>query len=77
MALAWLPVLILCAAPSASQGAEKRPAPKENYPQFSWDRIPLYMHVRKARSYTEKEIAFLARFPLITFEKDGRQRGDG
>ena len=77
MALAWLPVLILCAAPSASQGAEKRPAPKENYPQFSWDRIPLYMHVRKARSYTEKEIAFLARFPLITFEKANGHQDHG
>ena len=24
------------------------------YPEFSWDRIPLYMHVRKARSYTDE-----------------------
>ncbi len=40
-----------------------------NYPEFSWDRIPLYMHIRKEKAYTGKEIAFLARFPLITFEK--------
>ena len=39
------------------------------YPAFTWDRIPLYMHIRKAKAYTEEEIAFLARFPLITFEK--------
>jgi hypothetical protein len=32
------------------------------------------MHIRKATSYTDEEIAFLARFPLITFEKaNGRQ----
>lgn len=43
--------------------------PKEHYPQFTWDRIPLYMHVRKSKSYTDDEIAFLAKFPLITFEK--------
>ncbi|BDS07498.1 hypothetical protein NT6N_25380 [Oceaniferula spumae] len=38
-------------------------------PAFSWDRIPLYMHIRKAQAYTDKEIAFIAKFPLITFEK--------
>lgn len=43
--------------------------PKDHYPRFTWDRIPLYMHIRKAKSYTDEEIAFLARFPLITFEK--------
>ena len=43
--------------------------PKDHYPRFTWDRIPLYMHIRKAKSYTDEEIAFLAKFPLITFEK--------
>lgn len=40
-----------------------------DYPAFSWDSVPLYMHVRKATAFTEEEIEFLARFPLITFEK--------
>jgi len=40
-----------------------------NFPEFSWERISLYMHIRKEKAYTDKEIAFLARFPLITFEK--------
>ncbi|TWU64677.1 putative glycoside hydrolase [Crateriforma conspicua] len=40
-----------------------------NFPQFSWDRIPRYMHVRKARSFTDDEIQYLSKFPLITFEK--------
>ena len=44
-------------------------APRPARPEFTWDRIPLYMHIRKATSFTDEEIAFLARFPLITFEK--------
>ncbi len=54
----------------ASDGSDKsHSVAKDCYPEFSWDRIPLYMHIRKATSYTREEIAFLARFPLITFEK--------
>jgi len=51
--------------------------PKDHYPRFTWDRIPLYMHVRKATSYTDEEIAFLARFPLITFEKANGHQDHG
>lgn len=47
------------------------------YPEFTWDRIPLYMHIRKAQSFTDEEIAFLARFPLITFEKATGHRDHG
>jgi hypothetical protein len=36
----------------ASRGSEAKPRPA--YPEFSWDRIPLYMHNRKATSYTDK-----------------------
>ena len=39
------------------------------FPEFSWDKLPLYMHIRKATAFNEKEIEFLANFPLITFEK--------
>ena len=35
------------------------------------------MHVRKAKSYTDEEIAFLARFPLITFEKANGHQDHG
>lgn len=38
-------------------------------PAFSWDHVPLYMHVRKSTQFTEAEIRYLAGFPLITFEK--------
>ncbi len=59
---------------SAQKGEELYPRSNNGkagaaYPEFSWDRLPLYMHIRKATSYTDEEIAFLARFPLITFEK--------
>lgn len=39
------------------------------YPNFTWDRIPLYLHIRKATAFTDDEIQFMAKFPLITFEK--------
>jgi len=51
--------------------------PKAAYPEFTWDRIPLYMHIRKATSYTDEEIAFLAKFPLITFEKANGHQDHG
>ncbi|MEN8774362.1 MAG: putative glycoside hydrolase [Akkermansiaceae bacterium] len=38
-------------------------------PSFSWDTVPLYMHVRKVTAFTPKELKHLATFPLITFEK--------
>ena len=47
------------------------------YPEFTWDRIPLYMHIRKATSFTDEEIAFLAKFPLITFEKENGHSDHG
>ena len=57
----------------ATGGAQLKPT----YPEFNWDRIPLYMHIRKAKSYTDDEIAFLARFPLITFEKANGHQDHG
>ncbi|WP_303450020.1 putative glycoside hydrolase [Wenyingzhuangia sp. 2_MG-2023] len=41
----------------------------KNFPEFSWDKIPLYMHVRKKTAYTNDEIEYLSKFPLITIEK--------
>jgi hypothetical protein len=38
-------------------------------PAFSWDRVPQYMHIRKAQKFTDAEIKYLATFPLVTFEK--------
>ena len=42
---------------------------KTKMPEFSWDAMALYMHVRKAVAFTNEEIKYLAKFPLITFEK--------
>ena len=38
-------------------------------PEFSWDTMPLYMHLRKDTEFTTEELQYLAKFPLITFEK--------
>lgn len=48
-----------------------------NYPEFSWDTMPLYMHVRKHTAYTNEEINYLASFPLITLEKSQAQNTYG
>lgn len=52
-------------------------AEKPHYPEFSWDTLPLYMHIRKSEAFTEKEIEFIAKFPLITFEKSNGHRTYG
>ena len=41
----------------------------DRLPVFSWDRVPQYMHIRKAQNFTEDEIKYLATFPLVAFEK--------
>jgi hypothetical protein len=64
-------VSLACTAPAADIATNSR------LPEFSWDRIPLYMHIRKATSYTNDEIEFLARFPLITFEKANGHQDHG
>ncbi|MFT5301124.1 MAG: acetyl esterase/lipase [Mariniblastus sp.] len=38
-------------------------------PEFSWDTLPRYVHVRKTGAFTPDEVKYLATFPLITFEK--------
>lgn len=46
-------------------------------PEFSWDTVPRYMHVRKATAYTPEELKYLATFPLITFEKSNGHKDSG
>ena len=75
--------LICCLFFSALLGAclgetsQNKVRAHSNYPEFSWDRIPLYMHIRKDKSYTEEEIKFIAQFPLITFEKSNGHKEYG
>jgi hypothetical protein len=87
MAIRTLTVALLLCLPAGGMAGEKEKPPRDAkmtrgdstrlYPRFSWDRIPLYMHVRKATSFTAKEIEFLARFPLITFEKANGHKDHG
>lgn len=70
--LALLTLLALLLAP-LSQISATEPvvilADQEPKPTFSWDHVSLYMHIRKDTAYTDDEIRYLAKFPLITFEK--------
>ena len=56
-------VIFACNKPT---DAQERP---NLYPEFSWERIPQYIHIRKATAFTDEECNFLAGFPLITLEK--------
>ena len=62
---------VLLASLNAIQAAESPAslANPERMPAFSWDHVPLYVHIRKDTAFTEEEIQYLATFPLITFEK--------
>lgn len=41
----------------------------KQFPEFSWDHVPLYMHMRKSEAFTPEELKYLAGFPIITLEK--------
>lgn len=38
-------------------------------PVFSWDHVPLYLHIRKDTAFTDDEIRYLATFPMVSFDK--------
>ena len=64
-------IAVLLASLGALQAAESRTpvANPDRMPAFSWDHVPLYVHIRKDTAFTDEEIQYLATFPLITFEK--------
>ncbi|MDB4265149.1 putative glycoside hydrolase family 15 protein [bacterium] len=64
-----LQILAPLAAILISTASAKDPAQQPSMPAFSWDTIPRYMHLRKVTAFTSQELAHLATFPLITFEK--------
>lgn len=40
------------------------------FPEFSWDTVPLFAHLgRKEGFFTDREINYLARFPVVVIEK--------
>ncbi|MGJ8642443.1 MAG: putative glycoside hydrolase [Luteolibacter sp.] len=69
--LGWLTVAMLSASTLYGQEEER------GMPEFSWDTLPLYMHVRKATAFTDEEFRFLAKFPLITLEKSNGHKTYG
>ncbi len=66
-----LPVVGLRITRSRAQGGHN------HYPAFSWDTVPLYVHIRKDTAFTDEEIQHLATFPLITFEKATGHKDSG
>ena len=64
-------------SPAQAETLSPSAAAQNRMPTFSWDRLPLYAHVRKETAYTDEEIQYLATFPLITFEKSNGHRDSG
>ena len=66
-------LIALLAASQPVKGDPPKPAEStptgHARPAFSWERVPQYMHIRKAKKFTDAEIKYLATFPLIAFEK--------
>jgi hypothetical protein len=56
---------------------EPVPTGDQRFPDFSWNTIPLYMHVRKATAFSDEELDYLASFPLVTLEKTTGQQSSG
>lgn len=49
-----------------------------SYPEFSWERIPVCIHLYKETDFNEKDVAFISRFPIICIEKaHNRSNGKG
>jgi hypothetical protein len=43
---------------------------QSSYPEFSWDKVPVCIHLAKKTSdFTNEEVKFLARFPIVCIEK--------
>lgn len=66
-----------CKSQSKAVEKDKSSESHTNLPEFSWDTMPLYMHLRKATAFTNEEINYLAKYPLITFEKTTGSRAYG
>ncbi|MBT3376985.1 MAG: hypothetical protein HN742_35710 [Lentisphaerae bacterium] len=57
-----------CVSPDASTRKEESVMDTKSL-EFSWDHVPRYMHIYKRTDFTDEELAYLADYPLITFEK--------
>ena len=68
---------VLLVAVTTSMAGEPERMSDSRLPEFSWDTLPLYIHIRKADAFTEEELKFLASFPLITLEKTTGVRSSG
>ncbi|MFI3330633.1 MAG: putative glycoside hydrolase [Rikenellaceae bacterium] len=50
---------------------------QSGFPEFSWDSLPVALHFSKDTDFTEDELQFMSRFPLVCFEKHQGIRDHG
>ena len=64
--IAIIGILVSCSLDSPAQEAidtsltTDGTTPRPAYPAFSWDRIPLYMHMRKSAAFTPEGLEYLS-----------------
>lgn len=63
--------------PAAGHDTQEVAGSRANYPEFSWDRVPCWVRVRKDIDFTAEETAHLATYPVIVFEKATGFRSHG
>lgn len=68
--------ILALVVPLVARGAEPAPTAagqsKETaykLPEFSWDAVPVWLRVRKSTAYSDDEIAQIAQYPVVVFEK--------
>jgi hypothetical protein len=61
--------VVVASAPGSARPTAPAASAESRLPAFSWDRVPLYMHIRKSSGFTPEELHYLAGFPLVAFEK--------
>ncbi|MFI3331733.1 MAG: putative glycoside hydrolase [Rikenellaceae bacterium] len=62
--------VLLCAMMITSALADSN----KGYPEFSWNTVPVALHLGKDNDFTKEEIKFIAQFPLVCFEKNQAER---
>lgn len=73
--LVWV-LVVLCAAATTDATGQilnnengEAQAIGDKYPRFSWDTVPLWLRVRKRTAYSHEELARIAEYPVVVFEK--------
>ena len=63
------PTLDAITAEESRRSGATAPEITDKLPEFGWDTVPVWLRVRKRTAYSKDEIAQIARYPVVVFEK--------